>query len=169
MPPAPLPPRSSPLQLERLSEALDAIEPKRGAETGLGRALMDYGGRTGRRELIIVLSDLIEDLQMWTPAVLQLRAAKHEILLLHILHADEVEFPFDDPYLFQGYERAGSSLVGKPGDIANAYRDRFDAYQDTIRMFCSRNGVGYHLMRTDVDSGSALLELLNIRRASPRP
>lgn len=166
--PAPLVPRSSPAQLERLSEALDEVEPRKDTPTGLGKALLEYRAQTGRRELIIILSDMIEAVENWSPAVQQLRLARHEVLVLQILHPDELDFPFEDPMQFEGIEgNRTSETIGTPADIAEDYRRKIeDEFLAGIRTACNRLGAGYQLIRTDSQPSDALLQLVGARQHS---
>ena len=170
--PAPLTASPSPAQLERLANALDQIEPRSDSATGLGKTLFDFQRQAGRRELIGILSDMIEPIENWAPAVRQLRHAKHEVLVLHILHADELEFPFDRAIQFQGREQSTDQcIVGRPRDLRQTYREKIREFCDQIRSTCLRSGAGYELLRMprshdDPDVADMLLRLLGVREAT---
>ena len=75
--------------LPRAAELLDVVET--GGRFGLGAALEAYAREHPRPGLVIVLSDLMTEPAEVERGLLALRARRHEVLLLHVIGAGEVD------------------------------------------------------------------------------
>jgi uncharacterized protein (DUF58 family) len=142
-----VPPRSRPNQLDAVAATLLAPGADHAA-TALRPALGAVVERAGRRGLVVVASDLL-DLQ---PDALEplgrLVARGHEVVVLHVLHPDELEFPFDQPTRFVGTEGEAPVEVDA-ASVAKAYRAEAAAFVARMRETCGAAGARYVLARTD--------------------
>lgn len=97
-----LPPRSKPSHFQDILHGLAAIP--FGGNTRMGASLGDLMERLPRRGLVVLVSDLLcrEDDVLKTLKLVASRG--QEVILFHILHHDEVEFPFVGDLVFESLE-----------------------------------------------------------------
>ena len=72
--------------------------------TDIGQVLANVSDRLKRRCLIVLLSDLFDDQDRLVHGLRRLRHAGHDVLVLHIMDPDELNFPFTRMTLFEGLE-----------------------------------------------------------------
>ena len=79
---------------------------------------------------MVVLSDLFEENTEFLD--LSILSKRHEVLLLHVLHPDELDFPFERMHLFRSMED-GSELMAEPEVIRDAYLREMQSFIETCR------------------------------------
>lgn len=102
-----------------------------------------------RRSEVIVLSDLLgDDVEDWL-APLGVHAARgREVQVLHVADPAEIEFPYEEPTLFEDLED-GEELSANPRELARSYREEFAAFLERCAVGCANRGVRYLRIRTD--------------------
>jgi uncharacterized protein (DUF58 family) len=88
-----LPPRSRRADLVQLLATLAAIKPS--GRTGLAAGIHAALQRIPHRGLIVLLSDLLTDTDEALKALHHVRFGGHDLIVMHILDAAEVRFPFE--------------------------------------------------------------------------
>src|SRR5205807_4438871 len=88
-----LPPKARPTQFRRILESLET--PPSHEDTDVGAVLHDVAERIHRRSLVIVLSDLIDDVEKVANGLQHFRHDHHEVLAIHVLDDAELTFPYD--------------------------------------------------------------------------
>jgi uncharacterized protein (DUF58 family) len=160
-----LPPRSRAGHLSDLLGALEAAEPQ--GQTDLPRAIGYASEVAHRRSLIVFFSDLlgsgVSDPHAPTSPVhlfRGLRARRHDVVVFHLLHPDELQLPFDGPTRFLSMED-DAELLANPGEVRAAYLDEMQRFLDTHRRGLGEGDVEYHLVDTSRPPAEALLALLD--------
>src|SRR3954466_13028278 len=102
-------PSNSPGQWKTVTHELQIVP--RVAKTGTGHVLDQLAEKLTHRSLIVVLSDLFDDLDGIEQGLRHLRYKKHELMVLQILDPMEIEFPFENVTLFKGMENLGELLT----------------------------------------------------------
>jgi uncharacterized protein (DUF58 family) len=156
-----LPARSAVTWRNELWAALERSEPA--GETDLGAALHRVAERIGRRGLVILISDLLDDPGRILEALHHFRHDGHDVLAIQVLDPREIDFAFDREARFEALE-SGDSITVDPWQIAPEYRDQINGYLEAIREGCARHHIQHHLIQTDQPMQSALLEMLLARR-----
>ena len=131
-----LPPSNSPAQLVRATQCLQQITPV--DKTDLSGPLNDLAARIGRQEIVIIMSDFFTDLDALEDALGRLRYARHEVVLFHLLHADELQFNLRGLTRFVGLE-TDDELHVEPQDIRNAYLHALVKFQGTLADIAQRH------------------------------
>jgi len=96
--------------LERIIRALENLQPGGrwpSEAKEFGAALAAKGGAIpprSTREISVILTDGHEHGSEIRSALAPLRARQHEVLFVHLLGGDEVEFPFSGPVRFEEWE-----------------------------------------------------------------
>ena len=120
----------------RMSELLDVTNPVE--KTAIGPAVLELAGRTGRRGIIIILSDLFVDLDDLATALQRLRYERHEVVLFQIMHHDEIDFRMPGMIRFEGLEEDERFLT-RPDDIRNAYLEAYNRFRRRLETICEAN------------------------------
>jgi len=157
-----IPPRSRPRHLRVLLEALSAVEP--GGETMLAPVLHDLAERAARRSLVIVVSDLFDEIDPLLRALQHFRYRKHETVVLHVMAEEEQTFPFDDWSVFEDLEHADFRLPVDPWAVRAAYLDEVTRFLRQLQVQCGRMHIEYVGMPTREPVGLALSAWLAARR-----
>ena len=126
-----------------LLRMVDLIERNAPAAATDTRALFAYlAEHLPRRSMVILISDLLADVNDIVSGLQRFRFAQHDVLVLHVLDRDELEFPFTDRTLFEGLEQADLELLTDPQSLRTAYLERLQAFISQIRAACLNNRGG---------------------------
>ena len=156
-----VPPRSRPGHLRVLDAAFEAGAV--GGETSLSGVLRELGPRLGRRSLLLLISDCLDEPSELVRSLAQLRQQHHEILVFQIMDRDEVDFPFEGSTRFESLESEGEHILVDPAALRRTYMENLERYRSTLREGCRRHRVALHEMTTDIPAEVALPELLRER------
>jgi uncharacterized protein (DUF58 family) len=151
---------SHPSHLKQLCHVMDIAGAK--GETSMGPIFHDLAERIKKRGLVVILSDLFDDLASVMLGLKHLRHRRHEVLVLQVLDPAEQDFPFQDPTLFKGLEGLPEQLT-EPRSLRNAYQREFEAFLKEIRRGCRDLHMDYTLLRTDQPLDVALRTFLTGR------
>src|SRR5436190_7266621 len=148
-----LPASSQMGHMQTLLATLGDIEPK--DKTAIGPLLEDLAKRIRRRGLVFLLSDCFDNVESLLHGLQHLRFQGHEVIVYHILHPDEIDFPFDGTVKFDAMEEKREVLT-RPHLIRPAYLRALGDYLSELQAGCERNRCDYVLMNT----GKPLAETL---------
>ncbi|HEX7126043.1 MAG TPA: DUF58 domain-containing protein [Thermodesulfobacteriota bacterium] len=161
----PLPARGSRAQLTALVAALEATVP--GGRAPLPTLVPEILPQIKRRSLVCVISDLLpsgaDDEAAYLSAVRAIRHRKNEVVVFHVLHPAEIDFPFRDLTTFEDAENPESRLVADPAAVRAEYRAALEAAIARYRKECLAAGVDYVLCRTDEPVDRVLVPYLAMR------
>ena len=152
----------NPSHLRQLLDVMSATTA--GRKTATGAIFHDLAERLKKRGIIIVLSDLFDDLAPMIAGLKHFRHRRHEVILFHVLDPAELDFPFRQPTLFKGLE-GWPDLLADPRSLGHAYLREFGAYLKEIRQACRALRIDYVEMRTDQPFDVALTAYLANRLA----
>jgi len=155
-----IPPGNSMVQIQRMTEHLDEIEPK--DKTDMSECLSDIAGRTGRREIVMVFSDFFTDLDDLEKVLQRLKYQQHEVVLFQILHHDELEFNFEGMIKFIGLE-IPDELLMQPSELRDAYLGALNRFNERFEEICQANRVERVPVDTSLGMGELLFDYLNKR------
>ena len=159
-----IPPRARSGQWRRVIAALE--------ETGAGRAssapiALEQAARLiNRRGLILLVSDLLMDIPDVERAIRGLRAAGHDVTVLHVMDPAERELPSGGEAVFVDPESA-LEIAASVADVRAAYRDTVQEVIGEWRAMLSSIGAGYELIFTDAPFGVPLRRAFAARQALP--
>jgi len=159
------PQRSTQAHLSAIVQTLDANRPR--DKTDPGAVLRQIAEAGSRRGLMVVFSDLFGDVDSTLRGLRLLRQRGHDVLVLHILDDDELDFPFDGPTRFEGLETS-DYLNCNPRALREGYLAAVNRFVDALRHGCARDGVDYTLIRTSRPLDAALAAFLSRRLAKRR-
>jgi len=158
-----LPPHAGSKQLLRILQTLEATRP--GGETGLAPLWHELANRVARKGMIVILSDCFDNLPELMLALRNLRHRRHDVLLLHILAPEEIEFPFRRMTQFRDLEQPSRKVLLDAAQLRQEYLKNFAAFCQGLRTGARDMQVDYHLLRTDEPVERALGHYLAKRLA----
>jgi uncharacterized protein (DUF58 family) len=140
-----LSPRARPTQFRRLLDVLD--HPPAGGDTDVGTMLHQMAERIKRRGLVILISDLIDDLNKIANGLQHFRHNNHEVVVFHVMDDAELTLPYDRLTRFKDMEGVGR-VVANPKSLRARYLARIRAFIDGLKTACFERGISYHLANT---------------------
>lgn len=118
--------------------------------------------RETKRGIVVVISDLLGDAGLRRDALQQLCQHRHDVIVLQVLHEDEINFPFRGSTRFEGLEDPGHILCDPVG-LRRDYQRAIQAFlHDVVRQSGSL-GIDYRLARTEHSPDRVLAALLHER------
>mgnify|MGYP000636870796 CR=1 FL=1 len=116
----------------------------------------------GRRELLFFLTDMYESEKELTRFAGNLKTPRNEVVVLHIMGRDEMEFDYGTPLTFEDLE-TGARVQVDAGKARKVYLEKLQARMGAIREALLGKGIGYHIFRMDTALDQALHHYLKER------
>ncbi len=160
-----VPLRASQKHLTAILTALESTNAKE--ETDLQKVFRDVVQSNPRRGLMILISDLLSTEEDAMKGIETLRRAGHDVIVLHVMHDEEIDFPFSDPTRFEGLEGV-DHLTCNPRALREGYLESLKQFLDRSRRTVAAAGGDYLLVRTSDAPDAVLSDILNTRMHSLR-
>ncbi len=131
-------------------------------------ALHQLAENLKKRSLVIILTDLFENVEnhdALLSALRHLRHQRHEVLLFNVLeHKSERELDFPDgKFLFEDME-TGAEMEVVPAQVKNDYRKKVAEHTTRFKIACNEARVDFEEIDTMSPFDLALLAYLNKRK-----
>ena len=130
-----------------------------GIKTEVTNCLHAVADKIHRRSLVIIFSDMFENLigdesglnKLWG-ALQHLKHNKHEVILFHVTDVQtELEFNFENrPYKFIDLEN-GVELKLQPNEVKSVYNQKMNAFYEELKLKCGQYKID--LVQADVSKG----------------
>lgn len=146
-----VPPRASRGQWRRIISALE--ERGAGPASAAGEGLRQAARLVRRRGLVVVISDLLLDAGEIEEPLRALRAAGHDVTVLHLLDPAERDFTAGEATY---YDPETGLEVAAAAHVRAAYRETVAAVLSEWRSAFGRLGVGYEVIDTGMPFGTPL-------------
>ncbi len=160
-----LPPSSHPSHLKLMLHELEQFTPD--DKTDVNEVFPRLAQLSRQRGMIVILSDLFVPTPVLAETLKQFRLRRHEVILFHVMHSDELNFPFDENTLFKGMESA-DQLYAEPRSLKKSYLDAVQRFRDDVLKVCATAGIDYVLLNTDTPLDAALASYLTFRQKTRR-
>lgn len=157
-----VPPSSSASHLKRLLDVMEGTQPA--AKTATGPIFHELAEQWTKRGVVVIISDLFDDLASLLAGLKHLRYRQHDVLILQVLDAAELDFPFAQPTRFRGLEGMPDTIA-EPRSLRRAYRQEIDRFLHSVKRGCREREMDYCLLRTDTPLDTALSAFLARRMA----
>jgi uncharacterized protein (DUF58 family) len=157
-----VPPSSQASHLYEIAKVLDESGARE--RTRLAPIFHEMAERVRRRSVMVILSDLLDDVPDLLKGLRHFRHNGHEVIVFHVLDPAELDFPFQTATLFRGLERL-PALATDPRSVRSAYLDELQSYLQEIERGCGELEVDYVRLGTNANLGVALSAYLGQRRA----
>lgn len=156
-----LPPRSKKTYAQELIKALETAQPQ--STTGTAQALHSLAERLTRRGLVVIISDLFDDVASIMQALRHFRHHRHDVLVMQVLDPREVDFAFRNSAVFKDME-TGTELPTHPLQLQRSYSNAVEEFCTEIKRGCRAQNVDYVRITTDKPFDVALTEYIVKRR-----
>ncbi len=154
---------SHPSHLKMLLHELEQTTPDN--RTDISDPFLALAAQIRNRGMICLFSDLFLDPEELGRALNQFRLRKHEVIVFHVMHHDELEFPFQENTLFKGLETE-AQLHTEPRALRQSYLAAVDRYMERVKKVCATAGVDHVLLDTSLPLGGVLSSYLAFRTKS---
>ena len=164
------PPRSTHGYLRELLSTLEHITTNRSdtKKTSAAAVLDEVAERIGRRSLVVLITDLFENIgehEALLKALRHLRYRGHEVLVFHVLESGtERNFRFPDvPMRFVDME-TGEQMSIQPAQLRENYAEAVKSFSARFRERCRERNIDFVDLDTAENYSTALLAYLNKRQ-----
>ncbi len=154
-------PSSSPTQLKQLLRLMEQTTAAR--KTRTGPVFHDLAERLARRGIVVILSDLFDDVDAMLTGLKHFRHRRHDVVILHILDPAEIDFPFQHVTMFKGLEALGE-VITEPRSLRAAYQMEVQSFLKHVRTGCRAQQIDYLTVRTDEPLDTVLTAFLSARK-----
>jgi len=154
------PPKASRAYLTRLLQGL--AEEKASDKTRTAECLNSIADKIKRRGLVIIISDLFDEIKSVLSALKHFRYMKNEVIVFQILDPVEKSFSFGKDAIFHDIE-TDEEITTQPYQIQKAYREAFDEFIARIKTECLNSNIEYNLIETSVPFDKALFSYIQKR------
>lgn len=156
---------SNPSHLRQLLHVMEESVPER--KTATGPIFHDLAERLKKRGIVLILSDLFDDVNSMLAGLKHFRHRRHEVILFHVLDPAELDFPFQQITLFKGLEQM-PDVLADPQSLRKAYLAEFNAFIQQVKQGCRAQRIDYVQIRTDQPLDVALSSYLASRMSHMR-
>ena len=160
-----VPASANPNQIKPFVHAMDASEPK--AKTSLEHICHSVAEKIPRRGLVCLVSDLFVDIDGLVRGLQHFRHYDHEVIVLHVMDRDELEFSFQGNTMFRGLEEMGNLMI-EPRALRQGYLEAVERFCREVKRKCVASRIDYKLISTADHLDAALLAFLAARAAATR-
>ncbi len=150
-------------QLMRLLTTVDRVEASKTTEF---RKPLNYMAEfLKKRGIVVLISDLYDDVDNIVSAVKMLRAKGNDVIVFHVLDDHELDFPFQNMTEFEDLETT-KKLNVIPGNLRKEYLQLIHGHIDSLEKEFASAGVDYTLMNSSLPLDHGLFRYLAKRAKS---
>lgn len=154
------PPKASRTYLQTIYKSL--AEAKASNKTNTASSLSSIAEKITRRGLVIIVSDLFDDINSVLTALKHFRYKKNEVIVFQILDPAERSFSFGTDAIFKDLE-SEEEITTQPYQIQKAYREAMNEFIERIKSECLNSNIEYNLIDTSTPFDKALLNYVQKR------
>lgn len=152
-----LPPRSLRSYLDEIFKKLYNLEGRK--KTATSKILHKLAEKVKKRGLIILISDLLDDVDSIFWGLQHFRHKKHEVILFHLQDKEELEFDYRQETEFVDAE-SGEKITVNPWQIRQEYQQEYHKYTEKLKKKCYEAGIEYNAITTDTPYEKNLYDYL---------
>jgi uncharacterized protein (DUF58 family) len=157
-----IPPRSRRTHLNAILTALQANKPA--GQTNLADVLHTVAETTKRRGLVILISDLLDDVADIYRGLSHLKYLNHDVIIFQTLDHQELNLDYEGLIQFEDLE-SRSTIRTFPQSLQDVYRERVSEFVQDVERTAGRSGIDYCLLNTSEPLDKALMAYLAKRKS----
>jgi len=131
--------------------------------TRLADVLHDLAERTRRRGIVILISDLLDDVDDVKRGLAHLKYLKHDVILFHLMDRQELDLDYEGLVQFEDLESKRVVRVF-PKSIQATFKRNVGRFMEQVRTNAHRNNIDYLLMNTSESLDRAFMAYLAKRK-----
>jgi uncharacterized protein (DUF58 family) len=152
---------SSPSHLQHLFFELGKLSPN--SQTDLNTPMHFLAESFRKKGVIVLISDLFVKIENFINALKHFRYCGHEVIILQVMHEEELSFSFNENLLFKGME--SSDIIQSDAlALRNSYIQVVKEHNEKISKICSTYDYDNILISTNDSLGPILSSYLNFRQ-----
>ena len=155
-----LPPKASRPYLQEILKTLGKTAAS--DTTNTANCLNSIAEKIRRRGLVIIISDLFDDLDSVLTAIKHFSYQKNEVIVFQILDPFERSFAFGKDAIFKDMETE-EEITTQPYQIQKAYKEAMNSFVNSIKRECLNSNVDYNLIETSQPFDKALFSYIQKR------
>ncbi|MHC1739023.1 MAG: DUF58 domain-containing protein [Ignavibacteriaceae bacterium] len=155
-----LPPKASNIYLSEILKKLANITPTGTTQTA--ECLNSIAESINKKGLIIIISDLLDDISKVLSSLKHFRFKKNEVVVFHILDPKERNFAFGRDAIFKDLE-TDEEMTTQPHLLQKSYQEAFNDFLKSIKNDSLNYGIDYNLIDTSIPFDKALYAYLQKR------
>jgi uncharacterized protein (DUF58 family) len=155
-----IPPKARPHQLQDILRTINSTKPRKSASSA--RAFQQAAEMCNHRGIVVILSDLFDDIEALMQAIERLRFKKHEVIVFHIWDPWERDLPLEGHCWFHDLE-TGEVLLTQAEGVRDSYQAAVRQWREELEVQCRNRSVDRVELKTDEPLDQALLDYL-VRR-----
>lgn len=156
-----LPPKARASQIRNILEYIDHSEA--GGETQLSPIFNEVAERIPHRGVVIIISDLFDEIAPLIKALHHFKYRRHEVVVLHVMAEEELHFPFNSFVHFKDLE-SPVELQLDPKALRASYLERVNEFINALKGGCGQMQADYVPLNTKEPFDKALTDYLSRRR-----
>jgi uncharacterized protein (DUF58 family) len=135
-----LPPGSGKSQLANFVSILEQTEPEHSTDVKI--LFHRLAEELRRRSMVVLISDLLADADDVVSGIEHICYAGHELIVLHVMHDHEWNFPMVENVLFEGLEE-DVHLLADPQSLRRSYLDAVQRFVTRVEGVCLKQRADY--------------------------
>ena len=156
-----LPPKATKSYLRQILKSLVSV--KASDTTNTAACLNSVAEKIKRRGLVIIISDLFDDIDSVISALKHFSYQKNEIIVFQILDPIERNFAFGRDAIFKDME-SEEELTTQPYQIQKAYKLAMEEFVGKIKSECLNSKIDFNIIETSTSFDKALMSYIQKRR-----
>lgn len=153
-------PSAKPHQLEEILQAISTTEAR--PTSDVARAFHQAAELAPHRGLVVLISDMFDDVATIMNGIEHLQFKNHEVLLFQVLDPWERDLPLEGNVRFHDME-TGEEITAQAESIREQYLKHVNDWRDELAQGCLNRGVDRVELTTDDPLDQALLDYLVLR------
>ncbi len=159
-----IPPRARSIQWMRIIRGLE--QPGSGRDSRMADAVVQAAKLVRRPGFVVLVSDLLIDRAEIENALRAVRAAGHQLIVLHIMDPLELDLDMAGEAVFTDTETS-LAIPATIADVRSAYRKTVETAIEEWRSMLASLGAAYEVVPTDTPFGVPLRRALAARQRIP--
>ncbi|MBF8299799.1 MAG: hypothetical protein HW394_169 [Acidobacteria bacterium] len=155
-----VPASARPSHLRSILVTLDRIA--LGRRTDLSTPLHRLADGIGKRGLVVLISDLLDEPERVVDGLRHFRFRGSEVIVFHLVDPAELTFPFERAARFRDME-LGDEVMAVPSVVRREYLDALHAAVDRYKRELGSEGIDYRLIDSSTPLEFALMSYLSTR------
>lgn len=156
-----LTPKARSHQLQEILRVIEAADPR--PTVDCGRAFQQAAELCNHRGIVVIISDLFDDLDGLMKAIERLRFRNHEVVVFHLWDPYERYLPLEGHCKFHDLE-TGEMLTTQAESVRADYLKAVEVWREQVEAECRNRSIDRVELTTDEPLDQALLDYL-VRRA----
>jgi uncharacterized protein (DUF58 family) len=156
-----IPPKATKTYLLQILKQIASL--KASSTTNTASSLNLVAEKIKRRGLVIIVSDLFDDINSILKSLKNFSYLKNEVIVFQILDPLERSFSFGADAVFKDLE-TDEEITTQPYQIQKAYRESMGEFLRKIKSECLKSNIEYNLIETSMPFDKALFSYIQKRK-----